>query len=294
MDNQNPLTQKNQPNPLAQFYRKPGTYVKLPSNGRFYSKTPKFSDTGELAVFPMTAKDELILKNPDALFNGEAIKQVVASVCPDITDVNEIPAADLDMILVAMRMTSYGDDMGLSVSHGCEASNGREQSITVSLGSIIASLKPIPADVGIVKLGSGITVNLRPYNLHDQSRLLRSQFNTMRQIQANEDNKMLSTEDKTRIATEQYNAMVELAQQLLTGCVEKVVVPDGTEVTDRRHIADWVKNLDRASVDRLDQELKRFQEFGIIREVTTKCDYCGEEYKTDMLFDPTSFFTAGS
>jgi hypothetical protein len=294
MDNQNPLTQKAQANPLAQYYRRPGTYVRLPSSGRFYSKPPKFSDTGELAVFPMTAKDELILKNPDALFNGEAIKQVVASVCPDIPDVNEIPAADLDMILVAMRMTSYGDDMGLSISHGCDESNGREQSITVSLGSIVASLRPIPSDVGIVKLGSGITVALRPYNLHDQSRLLRMQFNTMRQIQANEENKLLSTEDRTRIATEQYNSMVELAQQLLTGCVEKVSTPDGVEVTDRKHIADWVKNLDRASVDRLDQELKRFQEFGIIREVTTKCDYCGTDYKTDMLFDPTSFFTAGS
>ncbi len=294
MDNQNPLTQKGQPNPLAQYYRRPGTYVKLPSAGRFYQKSPKFSDTGELAVFPMTAKDELILKNPDALFNGEAIKQVIASVCPDIPDVNEIPAADIDMILVAMRMTSYGDDMSLNVSHGCDASNGKTQDITVGLGSIISTLRPIPEDVGIVKLGSGITVHLRPYNLHDQSRLLRMQFNTMRQIQANEDNKTLTTEDRTKMANEQYNAMVELAQQLLTGCVEKVSTPDGVDVTDRRHITDWVKNLDRASVDRLDQELKRFQEFGIIREVTTKCDYCGEEYKTDMLFDPTSFFTVGS
>lgn len=293
MDNQNPIKQAAT-NPLTQFYRKPGAFVTLPSGGRFYKNAPTLTESNELAVYPMTAKDEMILKNPDALFNGEAVRQVLASVVPDIANVNEMPAPDVDLVLVAMRMASYGDDLNLDVAHGCDASKGKVQSITVSLGSVVGSMKPIDPNLGQVRLSSGLTVIIRPYNLADQSRLLKSQFTSMRQIQAMDANENLSTQEKTEMANREYANMVDLAQELLTGCVQRVVLPDGQEVTDRTHIADWMKNLDRASIDRLDQELKRFQEFGIIREVTTKCDYCGETYKTDMLFDPTSFFTVGS
>lgn len=294
MDNQNPLNQTKASNPLAQFYRRPGTYITLPSGGRFYRKSPKVSETGELAVYPMTAKDELMLKNPDALYNGEAIKQVISSVCPDIENVNDIPAADIDAILVAMRMTSYGDDMPLEVRHGCEASEGKVQTLQVSLGSIIGTIRPIPTDLGVVTLSTGLTVHLRPYNLADQSLLLRTQFNSMRNLQALENNDKATTEQKTEAATASYNLLIDLSQQLLTGCVVKVVTPEKDEVTDRKFIVDWMKNLDRASVERLDQEVKKFQEYGIVREIDCKCDYCGETFKTDMLFDPTGFFTDGS
>lgn len=293
MDNQNPLKQAAN-NPLYQFYRKPGTYINLPSGGRFYKKAPKLTDSQELAVYPMTARDELILKNPDALYNGEAVRQVLTSVLPDIADVNEMPAADVDMALVAMRMASYGDDLSLDVAHGCTESKNRTQRITVGLGSIVSSMRPIDPATGKVILSSGLEVHLRPYNLQDQARLLKAQFNSMRSMQVVEANKNLTVEERTAAATREYDVIVMLSQDLLFGCVEKVVLPTGTEVTDRKYISEWLKNLDRASIKRLEDEIKKFQEFGIIREVDVKCDYCGEHYKSDMLFDPTSFFIEGS
>lgn len=296
MDNSNPLKQPiRQPeaNPLAQYYRKPGTYITLPSQGKFYSVTPKMSDTGELAVYPMTAKDELALKNPDSLLNGEAIKQVIASVCPDIKNVNEIPAPDIDAILVAMRMTSYGDDMELDIAHGCDASEGKSQRVTVGLGSVLGTLKLIPDDKGNVTLSSGVVVNLKPYSLEAQSKLLRTQFTTMRQIQA-ADAANRSLEERADIANRGYEELAVLSQELLARSIVSVTLPDGQVVTKFEHIYDWVKNLDRASSERLDDELKEFNKFGIVRTVQVKCDYCGEHYTSDMLFDPTAFFSVGS
>ena len=48
-------------NPLIQAYRKPALYVSLPSGGKFYDPKPKLSVDGELAIYAMTARDELIL-----------------------------------------------------------------------------------------------------------------------------------------------------------------------------------------------------------------------------------------
>jgi len=295
MDNQNPLKKPLPPaNPLSQFYRRPGNFIELPSGGRFYKNPPKLSETNELAVYPMTAKDEMVLKNPDSLLNGEALKHVLASVAPDIKDVNEIPAPDIDAILVSMRMASYGDDMELDVSHRCNASEGKSQRITVSLGGILGTLRPIEADVGKVTLSSGIKVEMKPYTLDAQSRLLRQQFVTMRQLQALESKENSTVDQKAEVANKGYAALVDLSQETLAQSIMSVTLPDGTQVTNYAHIYDWVKNLDRASNERLDQELKKFGTFGITREVTVKCDYCGEEYKSDMLFDPTSFFAVGS
>lgn len=296
MDNSNPLKQpirQADANPLAQYYRKPGTYISLPSQGKFFSNIPKMSDDRELAVYPMTANDELILKNPDNLLNGEALKKVIASVCPDIADINEIPAPDIDAILVAMRMTSYGDDMELDVSHGCVESNGRSQRITVSLGSVLSTLKAIPDSIGNVTLSNGITVKLKPYTLEAQSKLLKAQFNAMRQVQAAElTNK--SIEEQANIANLNYELLSALSVELLAKSIILVTLPDGNNVTRFDHIFEWVKNLDRASSERLDTELKEFNNYGITRTVEVKCEHCGNTFNSDMLFDPTSFFNVGS
>lgn len=297
MDNSNPLKQPiKQPvaNPLAQYYRKPGTYIELPSGGRFYNTTPKLSDTGELAVYPMTAKDELALKNPDALLNGEALKQVIASVCPDIANVSEIPAPDIDAILVAMRMTSYGDDMELDVTHGCEESGGKSQRVTVGLGSVLATSRAIPETLGTVTLANGVVVQLKPYTLEAQSRLLRVQFNTMRQLQSVEANENSTIEQKADVANRGYDQLVALSADILAASITVVRLPDGIEVTNYAHIHDWVKNLDRASNERLDEEIKAFGKYGITRTLEVTCDHCKNKFTTDMLFDPTSFFNVGS
>jgi hypothetical protein len=297
MDNSNPL---NRPvkqaaaNPLSQYYRKPGTYIELPSGGRYYKLTPKLSDTNELAVYPMTAKDELALKNPDALLNGEALKQVIASVCPDIKDVSEIPAPDIDAILVAMRMTSYGDDMEIDVMHGCEESEGKSQRVTVGLGSVLSTLKAIPEAMGTVTLANQVVVQLRPYTLEAQSRLLRVQFNTMRSLQGAEANENSTIEQKADIANRGYDQLVVLSQDILAASIVSVTLPDGNEVTNFTHIHEWIKNLDRASNERLDEEIKAFGKFGITRTLEVTCDHCKNKFTTDMLFDPTSFFNVGS
>ena len=47
-------------NPLRQFFRRPALYLKLPSGGQGYSEGAiDFPDNGELAIYPMTAIDEI-------------------------------------------------------------------------------------------------------------------------------------------------------------------------------------------------------------------------------------------
>ena len=85
-------------NPLKQLYRSKSVYVNLPSRGRFYKSGLTLSIDDELGIMPMTAVDEIKLKAPDALFNGDALFDLIKSCVPDVADPDEIPTCDVDMI----------------------------------------------------------------------------------------------------------------------------------------------------------------------------------------------------
>ena len=118
-------------NPLAGHFRSPKLYTQLPSKGRFYdSEILEMPETGELPIYPMTAKDELIMKNPDALLNGEAIAQVVASCVPSVKRPRQLLSNDIDTLLIAIQGATYGDDM--EVSTACDKC-GENTTATVSV-----------------------------------------------------------------------------------------------------------------------------------------------------------------
>jgi len=100
--------------PLSAYYRQPKIYVSLPSKGAFYSSNAlDKSEDGKYAVYSMTAKDELMFKTPDALLSGQSTVSVINSCIPSIKDPWELPTIDLDAILVAIRIATYGENMDI-------------------------------------------------------------------------------------------------------------------------------------------------------------------------------------
>ena len=94
-----------QPNPLASFMRQPKIYIRLPSQGEFWpAGSLAASETGEYPVYSMTAKDELTMKTPDALLNGQATVDMIKSCVPSIVNPWHMPSIDLDAVLVAIRI----------------------------------------------------------------------------------------------------------------------------------------------------------------------------------------------
>ena len=100
-----------QSNPLQKYFRQPKLYISLPSKGAFYPiGALEMPENKEVPVYAMTAKDELVFKTPDALLNGQATVEVIKSCIPAIKDPWNIPSIDLDTILVAIRMATYGEN----------------------------------------------------------------------------------------------------------------------------------------------------------------------------------------
>ena len=127
-------------NPLSKHFRQPILYVKLPSNGRWYPEgSVDMPVNGQIPVYAMTAKDEITMKTPDALLNGASTVHVIESCCPSIKDAWAMPSVDVDAILIAIRIATYGKEMEFTaVCPHC--TNKIEQGI--DLGVMMSKINP--------------------------------------------------------------------------------------------------------------------------------------------------------
>ena len=108
---------EQQGNPLAAFFRKSKLSLTLPSHGKWYPKNSLTYDTnGKLPVFAMNASDDIKFRTGDATMTGQNIYVVIKSCVPNINQPNVIPHIDIDSILLAIRVASYGPDFDFSVS----------------------------------------------------------------------------------------------------------------------------------------------------------------------------------
>jgi hypothetical protein len=101
-------------NPLNKYFRQATVYIKLPSGLQYPANVIEPTQTGELAIQPMTAMDEIKFKTPDALMNGQGVVDVIQSCIPQIKDAWQIVSYDIDAVFLGIRIATYGETMDVT------------------------------------------------------------------------------------------------------------------------------------------------------------------------------------
>ena len=105
-------------NPLFKHFRQPAIHIKLPSEGQYWpAGSVEIPQTGELPIYPLTTRDELTLRTPDALMNGASTIHVIESCCPSIKDPWKMPLVDLDTLLISIRIARSEEHTSELQSH---------------------------------------------------------------------------------------------------------------------------------------------------------------------------------
>ena len=276
-------------NPLKNLYRSKSVYVSLPSRGRYYKSGVDLSIDDELGIMPMTAVDEIKLKSPDALFNGDALFELLKSCCPDIKNPQETPACDVDVIMMAIKIATHGDK--LEVSSKCPSCK-KENEYELPLTPIMASSKEIPIE-NVIKLKDNIKVFVRPFSLHSQIKGNIQKFHTMRmQMLLNEN---MSNKEKSDLFNDALVSASLVSVQLVSDNIIKVELPqengETTVVESQDHILEWVENMDSKTYDVVISKIRELSNPGLETNINITCANCDHEYKTNLELDPVSFFT---
>lgn len=273
-------------NPLIAAYKKPAVYVNLPSEGKWYENTPKLSVDGELAIYPMSARDELITKTPDALFNGEATIALIKSCCPDILEPETMPVNDLLVILIAIRQASYGDEIDIDIR--CPECTEMNQ-LAIDINRLLSTIKK-NENPDVVELPNDFKVNVKPYTLTDRTRLQLQQVKQQRLLQSLQDEE-LSDEERQKQFGQTFVELAALTVELIANCIASVVAPDLEEpITDNAVIKEWLQSISKKDYDDIRDAVESLSENPIDNKFTATCQECSHTWQTNVELDMANFF----
>lgn len=138
----------------------PTEFVELPSKGKFYKEGHPLRNQQTVEIKQMTAKEEDILTSQSLLKQGVAIDRFIQSILVQDIDVDSLLVGDKNAILIAARMSGYGDTYETGVT--CPAC-GTVSEIPVSLGESrspsegyleMEALEPLEGVTGPNELGN--------------------------------------------------------------------------------------------------------------------------------------------
>ena len=278
----------NTNNPLRQYFRQPAIYIKLPSQGKFYSPgSLNPSPTGEYPVYPMTAIDEITYRTPDAMFNGQATVNVIQSCVPDIKDAWQLPSIDMDSVLVAIRIASYGHEMEFGTQcPKCQAEGDR----VLDLRTVSDSLKT-PDYSTCIKSGD-IEIYMRPMtykNLTDNSKM---QYENQKLIQMLPDADVLES-DKMSAMGAALLKITEVTVKAMVQGIAMIKTPTAM-VTESEFIEEMLNNCDRKLFNEIRDRIIELKNVAEMQPMRITCDECNHEYEQAITLDMSSFFVPAS
>jgi hypothetical protein len=276
-------------NALISAYRKPELFISLPSGGKYYNTKPKLSVDNELAIYSMTARDSLLTKTPDALFNGETNIALIKSCCPDIEDPKQVPVNDLLAILLGIRVASYGKDLDLDLKcPKCEFLN----MLTTDCSTFLSSIKPTTAD-NSVTLKNGFIVKLKPYSLNDRTSLQIQQIKQQKLIQhiiaeAEDSDDDLEINEKVGHT---FIEIAELTVDLITNCIHTVTIPDSDNpIEDDETIGEWLTTISSVDYNQIKDHIDELSKDHMDTTLHATCSECNHEWDTSVDLDISNFF----
>lgn len=286
----NSFTSKQVTNPLQKYFRQPKVYINLPSQGKFYPEgTLIMSETGELPVFAMTARDELTLKTPDALLNGQATVDVIKSCVPNIVDPWKMPSIDLDTILIAIRIATYGEQLDITTKI---PKIGDEKDYGIDLRKVLNKL--VTASFEDTVTISNMTVSLRPLTYEEFTKNSLKTFEEQRIFRLVND-ETVPEEEKLARFNQSFRKLTDLTVDMLARSVTCIEV-DGEKVTDSDYITEFVQKSDKEFFSGIKKHFevqkKKFQ-IEPLKINTTKEEQergAPEQFEVPITFDQANFF----
>jgi hypothetical protein len=272
--------------------RQPKIYIRLPSNGDYWPPgSLDITETGEYPVYSMTAKDELMLKVPDAVMSGQAVVEVLQHCMPNIKNAWMIPQIDLDIILIAIRLATYGEKMNTPISIG----NDEELEYVVDLRTIMDTLQSQITWDPIVSVNENLTVFVRPMNYKQISESALKTFETQKIMQI-VNNENMDEETKVAAFKESFSKLTDVTLGMVQSGIYRVDSSEGS--TDNpEFIKEFVENVDKDIFNAVQDHLEKLREINSIKPIQIAVTdemrlrgIQGEFLEIPITFDPSTFF----
>ena len=262
--------------------------MKLPSDGRFWPiGSVELSHNRDLPVLSMTGKDEIILKTADALINGTATTDMIQSCIPNIKNAWDMPRIDLDAILIAIRIASYGDKLDVDVKcPKCQTVDSYEADLHYLMENI--HLPDYNHSLNI----NGIYLNFKPQSYAQYNKASLESFEQRRLVT------QLTTADfpeqeRAKQMKDIIKRVTEINVIQLTDNIESILIGD-SKVIERAMIEEFLQNTDLETFTAIKNKINELNASYKMPNMRVHCKNCQHEFESSIELDPATFFAPGS
>jgi hypothetical protein len=242
-------------NPLGQYYRQPQIYIKLPSGGRYYPKevyTP--TETGEIPILPMTAKDEMAFKTPDAMINGQSTVDVIKSCVPNLLDPWKMVNYDTDAVLLAIRIATYGETMDITFRvPGTE----EDQQHSMNLPALLEDLGKLKI-ADSTTTSKGFKIDIQPLDYKTLTKIQIARFEQQK-MYGTIDSSSMTEEQKQTAFAKSFETLNMVNFSLLIDSIKSITTPKGDTESDRAQIIEFCDKADTKTITEIQEKLSELR-----------------------------------
>ena len=257
----------------------------MPSQGEWYPDGACEDLHKEVQILPMTAKDEITIKTPDALLNGYSTTSVIASCIPSIKDPWNMPVVDVDFALIAIRLASYGElmDVETRCPH-CGYHNEHQMDLRIILDNYKCPdySEPIITDDNLI-------IKFKPstYKLFNEN--LMKNFEEQRMAAA-VNNSDTPDDEKVKIFSEVFEKLSWLTLKTMASNIASITTEDGSKVDNPAFIIEFVENCDSKVYNKIKDKVQELKDQNEIKPFNVNCQDCDKAYEVPFTFDYSNFF----
>ena len=272
---------------LQSYKRQAKLFIDLPSGGVYYDDSiiedAKYT---QMPVFGMNAMDEILFKTPDALFTGDATAEVIKSCIPSILDPWKIVGFDIDYILLAIRIATYGDEMPVNTS--CPKCDTETESV-LSLTQLIGSYSNYEVSHNFAL--DDLTFHLRPLSYREMSDFSTENYTYERQQIQIAGNTSMSDEDKDAMTKQLYEQTNTMNLRVALTYIKSMENSVDTE-TNLDAITQFVTENDAKFYNELKENIFELSNRWKIPNTNCQCsnEECNFDYQTKIDMDYSNFF----
>jgi hypothetical protein len=254
-----------QKNPLSAFMRRPKMFLKLPSGGKYWPEgSLDLPENGELPVYGLTVKDEIMIRTPDALFSGHSTVSVIKSCIPNIIEPWKIPSIDLDAILVAIRIASYGEKMNMSVNIPVVE---EDEEFEIDLRPVLDTIIDNTIWEGEIKINNDLTIFIEPVNYKAMTDYNLLSFDSNRVLQFMMQNENLNEDQKVEMAAMAMSKLADATLVQVYNGIKRINSSNGN-TSDPEHIREFIENIDKDIFVKISTAYKELNNHNNTRMIT--------------------------
>ena len=275
-------------------FRQPKLYIDLPSKGLFYPQgTLELTEDGKVAVYAMTAKDEIMIKTPDALLNGQSTVSVIENCVPGIKNGWVVPNIDLDALLTAIRIATYGEMLSMEFTL---PGTTEERAFETNLVELLDEL--VQGEYETSYTHDEFTIETAPMTYKQFTDVALKTFEEQRIIRIVDDNDM-SESEKIQKFNETFKRLTDININNVYNSVKSIKIGDQT-VTDKRHLDEFLQNAPvdvyKSILDHIDAQRTKFtvKPRKIVTSEEDRAAGAPDTIEVPINFDASNFFALGS